>query len=275
MPVGVPIGASAPRTAAAGGSPRRPRGASASAQLAVHCRRPARLRSTTPQLCGSCAAALVARRRSPARGSAHTPAATTCGRGPRARYWAQTRERRSERTNWPLLTRSTGRGLAVAWSSTHAAGQKFGRAARRSGTSWRGPLSAGNVPAVGPSHGLYGGYATRRAEHLAKTPDERSTTTGAHQKVSVLKWVPRPQWPGQAVLAWPRRGQPSLSQTSLMKRVRCGMQWLSHLIQWWLSSGAGTYWSRRKTRGSPPHGTQMTIDTALESSRSGDYGFVG
>eukprot|EP00964_Phaeocystis_antarctica_P025617 scaffold14415_cov56-Phaeocystis_antarctica.AAC.4 len=64
--------ASAPRTAAAGGSPRRPRGAPASAQLAVHCRRPARLRSTTPRLCGSCAAALVARRRSPARGSAHT-----------------------------------------------------------------------------------------------------------------------------------------------------------------------------------------------------------
>eukprot|EP00964_Phaeocystis_antarctica_P117337 scaffold81158_cov32-Phaeocystis_antarctica.AAC.1 len=59
--------ASAPRTAAAGGSPRHPRGAPASAQLAVHCRRPARLRSTTPRLCGICAAALVARRRSPAR----------------------------------------------------------------------------------------------------------------------------------------------------------------------------------------------------------------
>eukprot|EP00964_Phaeocystis_antarctica_P056118 scaffold33076_cov51-Phaeocystis_antarctica.AAC.1 len=92
---------------AAGGSPRRPRGAPASAQLAVHCRRPAHLRSTTPRLCGSCAAALVARRRSPARGSAHTPAATTCGRGPWARYWARTRERHSERAKWPLLTRPT------------------------------------------------------------------------------------------------------------------------------------------------------------------------
>ena len=40
-------------------SPRRLRGAPAGAQLAVYCRRPARLRSTTPRLCGSCAAALV------------------------------------------------------------------------------------------------------------------------------------------------------------------------------------------------------------------------
>eukprot|EP00964_Phaeocystis_antarctica_P005772 scaffold3152_cov67-Phaeocystis_antarctica.AAC.1 len=101
--------------------------------------------ATTPRLCGSCAAALVARRRSPGRGSAHTPAATTCGRGPRARYWARTRERRSERANWPLLTRPTVRGLAVAWSSPHAAGQQFCCAARRSGTHWRGPLSAGSL----------------------------------------------------------------------------------------------------------------------------------
>ena len=61
-----------------------------SPQLVVHCRRPARLRPTTPRLCGSCAAALVARRRSPARGSAHTPAKTTC-RGPRARGWCEHR----------------------------------------------------------------------------------------------------------------------------------------------------------------------------------------
>ena len=42
----------------------------------------------------------------------------------------------------------------------------------------------------------------------------------------------------------------------------------------WGSSGAGTYWSRRESGGLPPDGTQMTIDTALESSRCGDYGFV-
>ena len=72
----------------------------------------------------------------------------------------------SERANWPLLTRPTVRGLPVDCSSTHAAGQKFGRAARRSGTSWMERalpcLSAGNVPVVGSPYGLYGGYATRR-----------------------------------------------------------------------------------------------------------------
>ena len=41
-----------------------------------------------------------------------------------------------------------------------------------------------------------------------------------------------------------------------------------------LSSGAGRYWSRRKSRGSPPPGTQRTIDTALESSRWGERSFV-
>ena len=78
------------RTAAAGGSPGRARGTPASAQLAVHCRRPARLRPTTPRLCGSCAAALVARRRSYARGH-------NLFRGPRARGVVSTTERHSER----------------------------------------------------------------------------------------------------------------------------------------------------------------------------------
>ena len=67
------------------------------------------------------------------------------GRAAWARYSARTRERRGERANWPPLTRPTVRGLAVVWSSTHAAGQKFRREARRSGTSWRGPLSAGTL----------------------------------------------------------------------------------------------------------------------------------
>ena len=48
----------APRTAAAGDSPRRLRGSPASAQLAVHCRRPARLRTTTAPRRGSVAAML-------------------------------------------------------------------------------------------------------------------------------------------------------------------------------------------------------------------------
>ena len=49
----------APRTAAAGGSPRRPRGTHEGARRTVHRGRPARLRPTTPRRCGSCAAALV------------------------------------------------------------------------------------------------------------------------------------------------------------------------------------------------------------------------
>ena len=41
-----------------------------------------------------------------------------------------------------------------------------------------------------------------------------------------------------------------------------------------LSSGAGTLWSTRESRGLPPPGTQETIDTALESSRRGERSFV-
>ena len=64
-----------------------------------------RLRPTTPRPCGSCAAALVARRRSPSRWSPYTPAATTC-RGPRARGVVSTLERHSGRAmgaafTWP------------------------------------------------------------------------------------------------------------------------------------------------------------------------------
>jgi hypothetical protein len=68
---------------------------------------------TTPRLCGSCAAALVARRRSPSRWSAHTPAATTC-RGPRARGVVSTTERRSGRAMGTALTRPTGIATASA-----------------------------------------------------------------------------------------------------------------------------------------------------------------
>ena len=41
-----------------------------------------------------------------------------------------------------------------------------------------------------------------------------------------------------------------------------------------LSSGAGTYWSRRESRRLPPPGTQETIDTALESAWRGECSFV-
>eukprot|EP00964_Phaeocystis_antarctica_P029804 scaffold16812_cov36-Phaeocystis_antarctica.AAC.1 len=41
-----------------------------------------------------------------------------------------------------------------------------------------------------------------------------------------------------------------------------------------LSSRAGRYWSRRESCGSPPPGTQRTIDTALESSRWGERSLV-
>ena len=94
-------------TAAAGGSPRRLRGTLEGAQRAVHRRQPARLRPTTPRRCGSCAAALVTRQRSPARRSAHAPAATACKR-PRARSVVRTPERHSERAMGAALTRPTG-----------------------------------------------------------------------------------------------------------------------------------------------------------------------
>ena len=84
----------------------RPQATSAD-YTAVHRRQPARLRPTTPRRCGSCAAALVTRRRSPARWSAHAPAATACKR-PRARSVVRTPERHSERAMGAALTRPTG-----------------------------------------------------------------------------------------------------------------------------------------------------------------------
>ena len=67
----------------------RPQATSAD-YTAVHRRQPARLRPTTPRRCGSCAAALVTRRRSPARWSAHAPAATACKR-PQGGAWCERR----------------------------------------------------------------------------------------------------------------------------------------------------------------------------------------
>jgi len=84
----------------------RPQATSAD-YTAVHRRQPARLRPTAPRRCGSCAAALVTRRRSPARWSAHAPAATACKR-PRARSVVRAPERHSERAMGAALTRPTG-----------------------------------------------------------------------------------------------------------------------------------------------------------------------
>ena len=57
------------RCAAHRGSRRRPRGTHEGARRAIQRRQSARLRPTTPRRCGSCAAALGRRRRSPARWS--------------------------------------------------------------------------------------------------------------------------------------------------------------------------------------------------------------
>ena len=103
----------APRTAAAGESPRRPRGTLKCAQRAIQRRRPARLRPSTPRRCGSCAAALGRLRRSPARWSTHARAATAC-KWPRSWSVVRTPEPHSERAMGAALTRPTGIGSASA-----------------------------------------------------------------------------------------------------------------------------------------------------------------
>ena len=83
----------------------RPQATSAD-YTAVHRRQPARLRPTTPRRCGSCAAALGRRRRSPARWSTHARAATAC-KWPRSRSVVRTPEPHSERAMGAALTRAT------------------------------------------------------------------------------------------------------------------------------------------------------------------------
>ena len=103
----------APRTASADGSPRRQRGTLECAQRAIQRRRPARLRPTAPRRCGSCAAALGRRRRSPARWSTHARATTAC-KWPRSRSVVRTPEPRGERAMGAAPTRPTGIGSASA-----------------------------------------------------------------------------------------------------------------------------------------------------------------
>ena len=97
------------------------------------------------------------------------------GRAARARYWARTRERRSERANSPLLTRPTVRGLPVVCSSPHAAGRRNCRAPRRLGSGWREPSPTGDSAAAGSSGAPYGGCATLRRQHPPPTPERADT----------------------------------------------------------------------------------------------------
>ena len=108
----VPAGVRA-RGAAHRSSRRRPRGTSERARRAIQRRRPARLRPTAPRRCGSCAAALGRRRRSPARWSTHARAATAC-KWPRSRSVVRTPEPRGERAMGAALTRPSGIASALA-----------------------------------------------------------------------------------------------------------------------------------------------------------------
>ena len=186
------IGAlAAPRTAAAGGSPRRPRGTLEGAQRAVHRRRPERLRPTTPRHCGSCAAALGTRRRSPARWSAQAAATTAC-KGPRARGVVRTPKRRSGRAMGAALTRPTSTASASARARACGVCRFSRRSARPSGAIWRRASSRESQPAVGASRAPLGVTRRARAEHHAGTPRTPEHHDGNTRSVSVLKSVPRP-----------------------------------------------------------------------------------
>ena len=91
------------------------------------------------------------------------------GRGPRARHSARTRERRSERANWPVLTRPTVRRLPIRGSSPDAAGRGYGGAARASGAGWRRTISTGDQAAARPPGAPVGRCAARKTP-LSRPP---------------------------------------------------------------------------------------------------------
>ena len=101
-----------------------------------------RLRPTTPRPCGSCAAALVARRRSPSRDGPYTPAATTCG-GPRARGVVSTLERHSGRAMGATFTRPTAIVSGSARARAYGVGYNSKADRRALGTT------RGHVPVTG------------------------------------------------------------------------------------------------------------------------------
>ena len=101
-----------------------------------------RLRPTTPRPCGSCAAALVAWRRSPSRDGPYTPAATTCG-GPRARGVVSTLERHSGRAMGATFTRPTAIVSGSARARAYGVGYNSKADRRALGTT------RGHVPVTG------------------------------------------------------------------------------------------------------------------------------
>ena len=122
-----------------------------SPQLVVHCRRPARLRPTTPRPCDSCAAAALVARRSPASWSAHPPAATTC-RGPGARGVVSIPERHRKRAMGAAFTRPTSSVFGTARARAYGVCRSNGQSARPLGTTRRHTPSGGYYQAAGPHH---------------------------------------------------------------------------------------------------------------------------
>ena len=99
--------------------------------------------------------------------SGRSTRALRAGRAAQARDSARARERNSERSDRAAPTRSTGRSLAVAWSSPHAEGRSRCLFACGAGTTRSRPLPGGAWPVAGASEWTYG----RHAELLAGVPN--------------------------------------------------------------------------------------------------------
>ena len=172
----------APRTAAADGSPRRPRGTLEGAQRAVHRRQPARLRPTTPRRCGSCAAALVTTTTvaCPVVGSRarchRVQMATIAERGANAGTAQRARDwRRAYTANRHCVcigTHSCVRRLTILVPI----GAGFGRGTRTHTLSRTLAGRDASKCAVRPQ-------SAARADHLARSPSEQITTTGSPNQV--------------------------------------------------------------------------------------------
>ena len=116
------------------------------------------------------------------------------GRGPRARHSARTRERRSERANWPVLTRPTVRRLPIRGSSPDAAGRGYGGAARASGAGWRRAISTGDQAAARPPGAPVGRCAARENTSLLGTLSRApcvSPPRFQHPQFFILPRLPR------------------------------------------------------------------------------------
>ena len=222
---------------------RPTRGTLEGAQRAAHRRR---LRPTTPRRCGSSGAALVARRRSPARWSSHTRSTTTC-KGPRARGVVQTPEPHSGRAWGPHLpgqpasrlhphalvraafdnVGSDRHGLWVRHADTHAQSNtpgargltvrrspSIGRAEARHGRDSRATraLSVADSTARGgrfdPCNGRVDlpGVASRRVSRGDSTPHARSSGRTGGRLAHPTRPSPFGEAPSAAVDSPPRVG---------------------------------------------------------------------